>query len=208
MTDLVLLAAPKLFDDVVARFAEKAAEFVPPRTPVPQVFGADELAKHPTAAAAEPLGIARRIVWIPGDDSNGDVGELGAAREPGRTPRPIATLHELFTVYLEAVDLAGATAADKAAQAESRRAQYVACRALFNAWWGACYRAARGTVAVVRIGWVTGKTVRPHGTSLRIVIAIDSMIADDIGRAVAADVEAVWTIEELDLVEPGDGPPP
>lgn len=191
----LVLALPKLFEDVVATFAAAAG----PATPVPQVFGWRERAKHPTGPNA---GMARRIVWVPGDDSNGNVGELGSAREPGRLPRPLATLHELVTVYLEAADLSSPSAA------ENELAQYAAARTLFNTWYAAVYGAARGTFGIVGTSWVVTQNERRHGAALRVLLAIDAMVPDETTAEAVTDlVGATWALSELDHTENGSAEP-
>lgn len=196
----VVLALPKLFDDVVALFASDAAALVPPATPVPCFFGWRELAKHATSTSS---GTARRVVWVPGDDANGSLGELGPARSPGGNPRPLATLGELFTVYLESADLTGADAAAKAVKAENERAQYQATRELFDAFWRAVHRTGGRNVVLMRAGWVTEKKERRFGASLRLVCALEAKVPDSILESITTDVVAEWTVEVLDVVEQG-----
>lgn len=172
----VILALPKLLDDVTARFAAEG-------TLVPMKFGWRESAKHKTTVS--------RIVWKPGDPS-GKAGALGPARQPGRNPRPLATLAELFTVRIEAVDVT---------DPELERAQYQAARELFDAWWRAVYLAARGTVEVVSISWDESKNERRYGAALVVVCSIDAMIPDEPAAIAPADTRAVIEVEELDHEE-------
>lgn len=182
----IVLAVPKLFDDVVARFALDAAMQVPPTMPVPNVFGWREPARR---------GVSLRVVWVPGNDANGDLGELGAARNPGRNPRPLATLDELVTVYLEA--FSGATAAI----AENERAQYQAARELFNAWWRAVYLAARGTVALVSANWVIDKNERRFGATIRALVSVQAPVLDKPSTIAPVDARAEIDLSELDVTE-------
>lgn len=151
----VILALTKLFDDVKSRMDTEAA----PATPVPQVFGWKEPARQPRG----------RIVWVPGDDSNGNLGELAAARNPGRDQRPLATLGELFTVYCEAAD---------STDLANERAQYQVARELFDAWWRAAYLAAHGTVSIVSANWVVEKKELRYGAAIRVVAMVEAMIPD------------------------------
>lgn len=153
-----VLALPLVYEAVVARFALDAAAEDPPATPVAQPFGWREPA-HRTGT--------RRIVWVPGDD--GELGEVGPARNPGRNPRPLWTIDELFTVYVEAQD---------ATAAENELAQYTAARLLFDAWLRAVYLAAHGTVRVTRSQWVSDKSTRRFGATIRAVVAIEAMVPD------------------------------
>src|SRR5690606_36030836 len=68
----VVLAVPRLYDLVVARFAADAAASDPPTTPPAQSFGWREPAKKTSAP---------RIVWVPGDDSSGDAGPIVPPRQ-------------------------------------------------------------------------------------------------------------------------------
>lgn len=170
----VVLALPLLFDQVEARFADEGAD-------VPMTFGWREPGKQKTS----PL----RIVWVPGDPQ-GNAGELVAARNPGRLPRPIGTLAELFHARIEAVD---------PLSAEDERVQYQACRELFDAWWRAVYLAARGTVALKSLTWDTSKKERRHGNALVAVCTLEAMVPD----APAVEVIASGRIESslLDVTE-------
>lgn len=188
----VVFALEQLYDDVEALFAAEAAAEDPPIEPVPMVFGWREPARR---------GTSYRIVWVPGDDRSGELGELGPAKQPGRNPRPLWTLDEQFTVYLEAYD---------PTDAENERAQYHAARLLFDAWARAIYRVARGTVRVAKPTWVTDKKVRRHGATLRVLASIDAMVPDTAYPLAPSDTEAHVTSypsatsslePELDVVE-------
>lgn len=191
-------AITNVFDAVAAHFVAVAAAAGgdPPRVPVPVVFGWRQRSKKPTrATTAENAGTARRIVWCPGDDSNGDLGELGPPRFPGREPRSLGTLNELVTVYLEANDLSAP---------EDERAQYVAARELYDEWMRAMYAAARTTFAIVREGWVIEQNERRAGAAIRIVMTLEAMLpATQRGEAVVGLNRAEWVATELDHSETG-----
>jgi hypothetical protein len=172
----VILALPKLFDDVVARFALDG-------TDVPMTFGWREPGKHKVSTS--------RIVWTPGDPS-GKAGDIGGPRFPGRNPRPIGNLAELFTVRVESVD---------ASTPELERSQYQTTRELFDAWWRAVYLAAHGTVRIVSATWDTTKKERRYGTALVVVCSVDAMIPDAPAEIAPADSRAVVDVEELDHEE-------
>lgn len=196
-----VLALPKLYDDVVALLAAEAAALDPPATPVPHAFGRRERAKHPTSTSS---GTARRIVWVPGDDANGDIGELGPARSPGGNPRPLATLGELFTVYLEAADVAGANAAAKVVTTRNERAQYQAVRELFDSFWRAVYRTGGRNVVIVKAGYVAPEKAESRfGDAIRLVCAIEAKVPDAILESISEDVVAQWVVELLDVEEEG-----
>jgi hypothetical protein len=139
---------------------------------------------------AQRTGLSHRICWVPGKD--GDVGKLEGARQPGRNPRPLATLQELFTVYIEAQD---------ASAAEDELAQYKAARVLFDAWLRAVYLAARGTFTVESIGWVDDKKERRFGATLRIVCTVQAMVPDAALEIAPVDTTAEVTASVLDLDE-------
>src|SRR6185436_1709651 len=150
-----ILALERLFDSVVARFA---AEAPAGQTPVPNLFGWREPAQKLTTGA--------RILWIPGDP-NGSVGDLLPATQPGRNPRSIDTLLELFTVEVLAHDLT---------QLENERLQYHATRLLFDAWWRAVYLTMPGRVDVKSTEWVTEKKERRYGAAIRAVCTVSAMV--------------------------------
>ncbi len=147
------LALLKLYDDVQARFDTEG-------TVCAMAFGWRPPAQQQLTAA--------RITWTPGD-VNGKIGEVGAPRRPGRDPRPLGTLHELFTVEFFAFD---------PAEPENERLQYQAVRFLFDAWFRAVYLSAYGTFALIENEWLLASKERRHGAGLRIVATIDAMIPD------------------------------
>jgi hypothetical protein len=147
-----VLALPALYDGVVTRMA--AAGYTGE-----QPFGWREPAKRLAG---------RRIVWVPGDDDA--VGEIGAPSRPGRLPaRPLWTLFELCTVYIEAFD-------DLAA--EDERSQYQAVRELLDAWLRAVYLEAHGTVVISDVRWVQDKNLRRAGAAIRVVLSVEAMVPD------------------------------
>lgn len=151
----IVLALPRLYDAVVARFAAEG-------TAVPNLFGWRE--------PAQKLVNGSRICWVPGDDT-GALGDVGPAKYPGRVPRSIATLLELFTVTIQAND---------PSSPENERLQYQAVRELFDAWYRAVHLAAYGTFQVVSTEWVTDKKERRFGAALRVACTIEAMIPDPI----------------------------
>lgn len=188
------LAAGTIADGDVVRWTQTAPDVTPHR------FGWRERSKHEGA---------RRIVWEPGDD--GDVGELVAARNPGRNPRPLWTLDELVTVYLEAVDQTDA------ATSENERAQYVAARLLFDLWARAVYQVAHGTIEIRKIGWLDTQNIRRYGATLRVVLSVQAEIPDALQTTAStntiADVHTTIVIEDdasdqtdTETVSPTDTP--
>ncbi len=168
-------ALTKLFDDVVARFAAEGLA-------VPNLFGWRESAKNTPG---------KRVVWYPGDP-RGDLGDLAVARYPGRNPRPLATLHELFTVEITSNDAAGP---------ENERSQYLAVRQLFDAWFRAVHLAASGTYKIDSCEWVIDKKERRHGACIRVVGSVEAMIPDTEITAAPVDTGADIDVEELDVSE-------
>ena len=172
---MTTLALPYLFDAVAARFAAEG-------TSVPMVFGWREPAQRPATLP--------RIAWVPGDD--GKVGAIAPARQPGRNPRPLATLVELVTIYVEADDPAALT---------NERAQYIAARSLFDALYRAVYLAARGIFALVDLRWVDARKELRRGATLRAVFSIEAVLADEPVAVAPAGVRAVIDVVELDVTE-------
>jgi len=172
----VILALPQLFDAVNLRFTTEMGGSAPP-----QSFGWREPAKRTGKL---------RIVWVPGDGD--EVGELRGASDPGRDPRPLATLDELFTVYLEAGD---------ATAPETERAQYIAARLLFDAWYRAVYLAARGRFGIKSVTWVDGKNERRYGATIRVVGTIEAMVPDAATGETLAGTRADISTSELSVTE-------
>lgn len=170
-----ILALEKLFTDVSARFVAEdtgATNEFGWRVPAMQVIGA-------------------RIAWVPGDPS-GSAGETGAARNPGRNPRSLATFHELFHVIISAQDPSAP---------EDEALQYKRTRLLRDAWYRAVYLAARGTFSIKAERWVVDKMERRFGTALLVVCSIQSMVPDEALQGVPADTVAVIATSELDVTE-------
>lgn len=172
----IVLALPKLFDDVVAQFAADG-------TAVPNLFG--------WRKSAQQLTTGKRIVWIPGDP-RGSLGAMLPARNPGRNPRPVGTLEELFTVEISSND---------PTQLEDERAQYQATRELYDAWYRAVYLAARGTFRVVSDEWVVDKKERRYGATIRCVCAIQAEIPDAAAATAPVDTGALIDVIEYAVDE-------
>lgn len=174
-------ALTKLYDDVVARFALEDLD-------VPNLFGWREPARK--------VETGNRIVWYPGDP-RGDLGELAGARYPGRNPRSLATLNELFTVEITASD---------ASSPETERSQYLAVRDLFDAWYRAVHLAASGTFKIISNEWVIDKKERRHGACIRVVASIEAMIPDTEITTAPVDTSASIDVDELDESENLEAP--
>lgn len=171
------LALVHLYDTVRARLAIEAPD-------VAQPFGWREPMRQHTG---------RRIVWVPGNPA-GTVGKNGPARNPGRNPRPLATFYELFHCVISASDLSAP---------ESEIAQYVAVRALHDAWFRAVYHAAHGTFTIDDEQWnIDRQNERRFGATITAVCTIQSMIADTALEGVPADTTIVVDVSLLDVTEP------
>lgn len=174
----IILALPRLFDAVVARFATDG-------TSVPNAFGWRTPAQRPTTP--------NHIAWVPGDD--GEIGQIAGARSPGGVgagARPLATLRERFTVYISAQDSSGP---------ENERTQYQAARELFDAWFRAVHLAAHGTVTIESVRWSDAKLERRFGASIVVVCAIDAMIPDAVYTIAPAESGAQIATSELSETE-------
>lgn len=191
----VILALEKLFDDVLQRFVDEGTfGDVPPLPPVDLSLAA----RANTFGWREPArqgGPLARIVWVPGDDGTGSLGEVTAPRYPGRLDpgRPLGTLDELFTVYL--------SAADTTVPQTLEREQYHATRLLYDAWYRAIYKAAHGTFRIVSQTWVNGTHAGPRqerrfGAAIRVVGGIQAMIPDSTPTIVSPPLEADITVSE------------
>jgi len=163
-------------------YAAIVTRFTAEGTAAVNVFGWQTPAQHPEG---------NRIAWVPGDPA-GKMGEMGAPRQPGRNPRPIATLHELFTVYIDAVDTAAL---------DDEAAQYRAARNLYNAWFRALYLAAHGNFVVRSIDWNVGPVERRYGATIRAVVAVDSMVPDKPAELAPVDTQALIDLTLEDVTE-------
>lgn len=174
-----MLALELLYENVLARFA---AELEVGATAIEQPFG--------WRSPARRTG-AQRIVWVPGDD--GDVGAVTGAIKPGRNPRPLWTIGELCTVYVEAYDRASA---------ENDLAQYRATRLLLDQFLRAVHHAAPGRVDVGRARWVDDKNERRAGAAIRLVIEVEAMVPDvELETTTAASSIEVEELDATEIVE-------
>ncbi len=174
---VVCLALPFLFDAVVARFKLDS-------TSVEQDFGWRTPQKHKTVKA--------RIQWVPGDPG-GSLGSLDAPVKTGNVDerRSLATLRELFTVYI---------GANEPQMPEDERAQYRAARLLYDAWLRAVYLSAHGTFRIVSQDWNTEKNERRHGAEIVCVCWIEAVVPDQTYDLAPPDTEAeiVTSLDDVD----------
>lgn len=174
----VVFALEKLFDDVVARFADES-------TVVTNRFGWREPAKHKT--------VESRIVWVPGRPGDGDAGAILPPRAPGQNPRPLLSHAELFHVRISGFD---------ATEPENERKQYSATMLIFHAWARAVYLAARGTFVIRAINWNTDKLERRHATELVVLVELSGMIPDTAQAIAPVDTTAAIDTSLEDVTEP------
>jgi len=172
----VIFALEQLVADVTARFTAEG-------TAATNAFG--------WRPPAQQMITGDRVIWTPGDP-NGALGSLEPARNPGRNPRPLFTLRELFTVTIVAQDTA---------TPEDELAQYRAARLLYDAWLRACYHAARGNFAIVSQSWIAERIERRAGAAIRAVCTIDAMVPDTAATTAPVDTGAALDVEELDVTE-------
>jgi hypothetical protein len=173
----IILALEKLYSDVTARFEADLRK-------VPQPFG--------WRAAANQPATSERIVWVPGDDESKDLGKVTAPKYPGRNPRPLRTLEELFTCRISAFD-------PDAPHDEAK--QYRATRLLFDEWVRAVYLAAPGQFEILKASWIADKNQHRFGAAIRVLGAIQSMIPDYTYAGAPVDTGADITVVELDHSE-------
>jgi hypothetical protein len=151
------LVLPALFQGVIDFFASEAYA-------CESYFGW----RGPTLVATT----ARRLSWVPGDPT----GNAGKLLPPvlSEGARPLATLEELFTVYVYAA---------KVDELGNELAQYTAARLLYDQWFRAIYYAARtvgtgGRLAPIAHTLETAKKERPHGACLRVLCSVQARISD------------------------------
>ena len=172
----VCLAVLELYDAVVATFTAEAHA-------ASHHFGWREPQRHKTGED--------RIVWVPGDPT-GNAGEITSARNPGRNPRPLATLEELVTVRISGAD---------SADAEDERDQYQHTRELFDAWYRAVHLASYGSFRVESVTWNLAHNLRRRGAELVVVLAVDAALVDKVRATAPVDTGASIDVQELDHSE-------
>lgn len=154
MSNLALLV---LFDAVEALFADEAPS-------LHCVFGW----KEPPKQINQGDGTANRVCFVPGDTADG----LGAdlpPKYPGRNPAAMATLEELFTVRLWAVDKA---------TPNDERAQYEAARLLYDGVRRALSLCDPGGLKVKSQKWIRKNPERMFGAEIEMVCVVQGMVPD------------------------------
>ena len=173
-----VLSIEQLLARVTARFAAENTDAV-------NLFGWKAKAQHVEGS---------RIVWTPGDPT-GRVGSTLAPKQPGRHPRSLATLEELFTITITAAD---------ATQLDNEALQYRAAWLLRAAWQRAVYHAAHGTFRIVSERWLADRKERIYGASLEIVLALEAAILDVPLSSPPQTVQTHATRAEVDLTTSPD----
>lgn len=167
-------ALPALYTAVVARFASDSLD-------VPQVFGWLEPEKKVVTGP--------RIVWYPGDPSRA-MGEMRPPKWPGRNPRALGSIDELFTVECTSIDTSDS----------SDMAQYLAARELFDAWHRAAFLHATSTLTVRSLEWLL-PLARRAGACIRAVCSIEAMVPDTEARVRDPGAGNEINVIELDVSE-------
>jgi hypothetical protein len=187
-----VLALPLMYEGIQQVFI---SDFAPAPCPVKFNFGWREADRQDNQGAA----VANRIVFVPGDDGGG-AGKDAAAKWPGTEPRPLATLLELFTVYLWAFD--GSLDANGVTLAENELAQYTACRLLFDAFRRAAYLTARQTFVIQSANWVVDKKARRLGAEMKLTCQIEGRVPDTSSASVlVSPIESTTTVQSADVTE-------
>ncbi len=121
------------------------------------------------AVAQQVLG-TRRLVVVPGDDSNGDVGDVGNPKQIGKAPtRDLGELREKCTMYIHAAE---------SLTPEDEEAQYNEARLVFEALYRALHHAAYGRFRIVQARWLTSAKERRYGLGIRVVLELSAPLTD------------------------------
>ena len=110
----------------------------------------------------------RRAVWTPGDDNR--AGVYDSARYPGRTPRSLGTIYELFTITCSAYDHS---------QPDSEEAQYEAVREVEREVLRCIALTTPSNYEILDRRWLTNQKLLPKGRALQIIGTIQSTVPDD-----------------------------
>lgn len=176
---------PLLYRGVIAQFAADSLV-------CENGFGWREPTLNPKAPGV------RKISWVPGDPV-GDAGKWLPPVQVEGSPKSLATLEELLTVYIFAADVSDPT----------ELGQYTAVRKLYDQWFRAIYLAAYsvgtgGRFAAVKHTWDTTKKERVHGACLRVLCSAQAQIPDV--PYTYAPTDAVATLDGM-LSITSDGAP-
>lgn len=139
-----------------------------------------------------------RLVWVPGDPS-AKLGEVNPPKYPGRLPeRPLASLAELFTVYVLTSNVA------RPGGQTDELVQYRSARLMLDALVRAMALSfTLGSQLVIRSAeWLTEKDEKRFGTGIRLVGAILAVIPDAAVTLAPVDTHALAVSSELDISDP------
>lgn len=160
------LALEYLYGRIVAETLERVPSVAPATAPpISCVFGWRQAVQQSNQG---PAGAARVVVQ-PGD-ATGKMGSLDGAKIPGRNPPPLATLNELATLFLWAVDKSDT----------SDLAQFRAARRLHDLVVPIVIRNFRGRWKLVSNQWLRSDLERAYGAEMQLVIAVEAMVPDDL----------------------------
>ncbi|MBN8609651.1 MAG: hypothetical protein J0L92_03655 [Deltaproteobacteria bacterium] len=178
----VTFALPELVRLVRQRFVDETPVTDPVTVPVPVTFGWRE--------TAHQRQTSHRVVFVPGDDAAGTLGTLRAPESPNvGLARPLASLDEVFTAYIEAEDTSAP---------DNEEAQYVAARALYDAFYRAVYL-ARIPHSITSQRWMADRTVRYAGAAIRITGTVGARVLDKPSAIAPSDTSATVAVEKLGL---------
>lgn len=116
----------------------------------------------------EGRGGGNRIVWEPGD-ATGGLGNIVAPRRIGGNPRQLANVQETFTVTIWGYDRTNK---------HDHRAQYIATRMLYDAWYRAMHHVGHGTFTIVSQTWVEPARLSNYGAAIQVVCTVRAPIID------------------------------
>jgi len=177
VTDTIIFSWEECFDAVVAHFA-----VLDPTVKLHFGWSA------PTKVLPSP-----RIIFVPGDDRSGAVGDLLAASRPGRNPSPVANWDEIFTIYCVVAD-----------PARDERKMYHDARVLADRLIVAITTAAgpMGNWSLKSATWDRKQRETNAGAALRMLLTRGSGVLEEPMLEAPADTEALVSYQ---LTEASEG---
>lgn len=173
------LGLEHVYNTIVAAYAAESDA-------TPHSFGWEQVPRQLQSRA--------RILWVPGDPG-GSVGSDGPPRDPGAAPaRPLASLRELFHVYIHGWD--------STQPKTNELAHWRAARFAYDTWRRHFYNATHGVGWIDSLNW--NPSTRPnefrHGATILVVGAILSVIPDAQDELITP-VDGSVSLTELDVTE-------
>lgn len=165
-------------------FAAVDARFTAEQIGAPNLFGFNVQARQTVTGP--------RVLWVPGDDSSGDLGEIKGANRPGGNPRNLLNVHELFTIYCVSGDVT---------TADDDLANYHAARILMDQVLRAVtlHCGGYGNFAVKSAAWVLRRAKerqeRRWGAAIRLVLARPSLVPDEVITLAPVDTLGEVTVQ-------------